>query len=686
MFDLVKYNDKDGEDEWLNLDHENIISTEFKNNPLLLRDKFFDENIGSREISLFKNPEYIAETTYLITGYVLPPFQMVIQYNLWTHAFPMLIVSRGGSKTFSLALYSILKALLNPGYRVVLAGAAFRQSKLLFNNILEIWNKAPVLQSMCDRNSGPIKAPEQWTFRINDSTIIAIPIGPNGDKVRGLRANTVIVDEFAAHQPQIVEEVLAGFGAVRSNPIVKLRQAARYKKLKKLGHDTELLKSLSQELGNQFIVAGTAEYYYNHFYDYWKRYCAIINTKGNKDELSKLGIDANEDLDYTDYCVIRIPYSYIPEGFMDDKSIARSRTQMPRSLYLKEYEAIFVEDSDGFFKRSIIENCTAKEENINKPDWVEWCDNPFDAVIRGSLDKKYVMGIDPAQQNDNLAIVICELYDDHSRIVYSWITNIKDFEDRRKSGLTKEDGYYAFCARKIRDLMKVFPLQLIGIDTQGGGYALMEALEAVNTKGDSPLYPIIERGNKAKQKPTDRLSGLHIVEPIQFANYAWLKDSNYGLLYDMEQKKILFPRYDCLTAELSIIEDKIRVDSYKKETGNALIIVDSLEDSSEEIRELKNELSSITHARTSDSVGAREKWTVPEIKIDAHTKGSGKKDRYSALLISSYLARKLRAEGVYNIEYNISGGLVQNIKPEKGGSYYNGSSEYNNMAKNFGVV
>ena len=54
------------------------------------------------------------------------------------------------------------------------------------------------------------------------------------------------------------------------------------------------------------------------------------------------------------------------------------------------------------------------------------------------------------------------------------------------------------------------------------------------------------------------------MEAIQFAKYDWLYEANYGLQKDMEVKKTLLPRFDPVSIDLSIVEDKARMDKFKK--------------------------------------------------------------------------------------------------------------------------
>src|SRR5690606_34195009 len=139
------------------------------------------------------------------------------------------------------------------------------------------------------------------------------------------------------------------------------------------------------------------------------------------------------------------------------------------------------------------------------------------------IKKKYVYGIDPAIQGDNFAIVILEVAGDHWKVVYCWTTNKKDFRARHKIGQEIEHDYYAFCARKIRDLMKTFPCLRIGMDAQGGGRGVEEALHSPKNLEDKSneqlIWPVKIEG---KEQITDEMPGLHILELVEFANYNWV--------------------------------------------------------------------------------------------------------------------------------------------------------------------
>ena len=194
----------------------------------------------------------------------------------------MLIASRGFGKSFILSLYAMIRSLILPGRKIVVVGAAFRQSKVLFEYMETIWNNAPILRSMCVSESGPRRDVDRCVMRINQSRITCLPLG-DGQKIRGQRANDIIRDEFASNPRDIFETVVAGFAAVSSDPIENVKRIASEKKARKLGIDLfEDTKDTIENKANQIILSGTAYYDFNHFAEYWKKWKAIVRSGGDK--------------------------------------------------------------------------------------------------------------------------------------------------------------------------------------------------------------------------------------------------------------------------------------------------------------------------------------------------------------------------------------------------------------------
>ena len=646
------------DDAWLGLG--DLANLSVDQNPMIGRSKEEIEKPDLHLIKIFRDPSYLGSTVKMLFGIELHPIQVAILQEFWVRPFPMFIASRGFGKSFLMALYCILKCVFVPGTKIVVVGAAFRQSKIIFEYMETIWRSSPILRSIFSGNDdGPRRDVDRCTMRLGDSWTVAIPMG-DGSKIRGLRAHIIIADEFASISPDIYETVVAGFAAVSASPIENVKAEARKQAMKDMGVWNDELESLTKKMGNQAIISGTADYSFKHFAKYWERYRRIIDSKGDPQKLVDIfGEEPSENFNWRDYSVIRIPYELIPKGFMDDKQVSRAKATIHTGIYNMEYAACFVKDSEGFFRRSLVESCVVDDKGS-----ITINDKPiiFDAATKGNPNLQYVYGIDPASEKDNFSIVILELHPDHSRVVCVWTTNRTNFKERQKTGLIDEHDFYGFCARKIRNLMKIFPCARIGLDAQGGGVAIEEALHDKNKlkEGEQLIWPFIDYN---KSKDTDSQPGLHILELVQFARAEWTAQANHGLRKDLEDKALLFPRFDNLTLGLTM--DQEGKDILQDDLNP---IYDNLSECVLEIEELKNELTTIVMSQTSTGAGARDRWDTPEVKMQNGKKGRLRKDRYSSLIIANMMARQFRNQ-LQSVEYDVIGENARNAVKTKGDMY-----------------
>lgn len=582
------------------------------------------------------------ENFYFVCKYFLNvnplPFQLALLQNMWTRPFPMLVATRGGGKSFILALYAVLRAFLKPGTKVILVGAVFRQAKQIFEYCERIYNNAPILRevSQSTDRQGVFRDQDRWTLYIGESTITAIPMG-DGSTIRGLRANVVIADEFAFLTADVYETVVEGFTATNLDPVTQVEKSRLLEILFKRGEITEQRKKqLEESAGNQSIIAGTAEYQLNHFFDYWKQYTGSVRSRGNKQKLAEImkGKKMMEDYDWRDFAVFRLPYDVIPRGLLAAKTIARAKATLAESNFLKEYAACFPQDSQGYYPRSLIESCVTKLPiQTQQSGRVQ-----FNASLYGFKDRQYVIGVDPASESDNFAISVLECFPDHRRVVYSWVIKRRKHKEIYESGKTSEFDFFTYCARKIRTLMILFPNVVeIGIDKQGGGVAIMEALGRKENleEGEIPIFLKIDP-DPNKRKMTDRMPGLHIINEINFSDEKWRVASNQGMKFDLEQKRLLFPAFDP-----SMVVDAIYQDSNRKRQSN--LTYESLEECILDIEDLKTELTTIVHTQTETG---KDKWSTPEIKLEGGKKGRMVKDRYTALLIANMVSREILMQEV----------------------------------------
>lgn len=485
----------------------------------------------------------------------------------------------------------------------------------------------------------------------------------HNSRIRGLRANYVISDEFPSIPQEVFEVVIQGFTAVSANPMARAFDNTYIDVLRSLGMSDEAdFREDDLGFGNQTVISGTAYYYFNHFYEYWSRYKSIIESGGDIQKLEEIFHGAvPESFDWTQFSIIRLPWHKLPKGFMDEIQIAKAKATIHSVIYQMEYEAVFAKDSQGFFKRSLIESCVTKLPIMLPSGPVQ-----FSALLTGNPNCKYVYGIDPASEHDNFAIVILEIHADHRRLAHCWTIQRRDIQERLKQkGQTNERSFYVFCANKIRELLKTFPSEHVGIDSQGGGIEIMGALCEANNipDGELAIWPYICQGDndpfpwEKPDKPTDGEVGKHILHMVQFANADFTRDANHGLKKDFESHIVLFPYFDSVEIGLAIEQDKMLGREF-----------DTLEDCVVDIEDLKDELATIQHTQ---SPSGRDKWDTPEVKLPGGKKGRLRKDRYSALVIANMVARCIETS-LSAPTYPVVGGFVGQKRGKSDGRMYTG--------------
>lgn len=477
-------------------------------------------------------------------------------------------------------------------------------------------------------------------------------------------SNSFIGNGISQHNSipnELFETVISGFGVVNLDPVDKVWGAKRKQVMRRRGMLTKEMEDEFAErvIGNQTIISGTGFWQFNHFATYWKKWKGIIESKGDPDAIARAhGGEPQPDLDHRDYAIIRIPVELLPDEFMDLKHVARSRATVHRGIFMNEFGACFSSDSNGFYKRMLIETCVTTKPVQPVGSSFSYT---FNAMVRGSRKLRYVYGVDTASESDRFAIVILEIHEDHRRIVYCWTATRKEHVARLEAGIPGTDhDFYSFCAKKIRELMRVFPCEHIAMDSQGGGRGVSEALHDPDkiAEDEQPIWEITEFHPLAqgKAKDSDDYQGIHILEMVNFADAKWTSMANHGMKKDFEDRVLLFPAFDPIVLEEAAMSDAMNNRSF-----------DTLEDCVMEIEQLKEELATIVYSQTGTS--GRDKWDTPEVKQEGSKKGRLRKDRYSALVMANGAARQLCRQVEVPV-FVPHGGFVGQIKPDTSGQMY----------------
>jgi hypothetical protein len=208
----------------------------------------------------------------------------------------------------------------------------------------------------------------QFKFK-NESTITAVPLS-GGEGLRGLRCRTLIIDEALLISLGMIETVLKPFLVAGGNIKEKLQLRELEDRLIAKGfmreEDREIFASTSK-----MILLSSASYQWEDLYKVYKQYLKNI------DEFKE------EDLKVSTYSVSQIGYKAIPKDLLDPAIIKDVESgDISQNVVDREYGAIFVSDSAGYFKASKMAECTVPDGQ-----------RPIIEIV-GEKGAEYVLGID----------------------------------------------------------------------------------------------------------------------------------------------------------------------------------------------------------------------------------------------------------------------------------------------------
>jgi hypothetical protein len=402
--------------------------------------------------------------------------QRLIIKGLWKHQFNLLILTRGGGKTFLLALYCLLKAMLYPREKCVIASSSYRQAQFTFDEVIKFYDESPFLRQACEKP--PTKGPNSCEMHLEGgSKIIAYPLG-DGQKIRGARANTLVLDEVAQVPSDIINVVILPMMNTKQDPF-----------------DTTGRK-------NHLVMASSAYFQFNHLYERYLKYQERVNPNSPE-------YDANYGLHI--YTV-----DDMPPGWMDEAVLKEAKDTLTELQYQMEYLCLFPPDSDGFFPAHLVNGARRSSVIIE----------PF-----GEKGAKYVFGIDPARSGDNFALVVIRL-GPPNKVVACYSLHRRTFPEMHEFIRTKLREYESNGGEVVR----------IHMDNGGGGQTLKDYLAEeyawydVSTEKYRSEPAVIDQDDEEMQY----MSGRRILRMQVFSAQS-INTMNYDLRADLEQKKVQIP-------------------------------------------------------------------------------------------------------------------------------------------------
>ena len=371
-------------------------------------------------------------------------------------------------------------------------GFISHNSKMIFAEVEKLYAQSSLLREACDKP--PTRGSDVCYLRFKSvggrtpSYIEALPLGADGSKIRGSRFYLLLIDEFAQMPSKIIDTVLMPMGATSLAPMERVRRLEQKARLLSLGLASE--DDFEQETVNKMIMTSSGFYKFNHM---WKR---MKDHWGQEDLAEKENIESQ-------YAVWQVPYWDLPEGFLDQNNVDEAKRVMSSSEFRMEYEAEMVSDSEGFFKASLLEECSI--------------DSGFTVELRGDHRAQYIIGVDPNQGGRASCGIVILRVGSVNKIVR--VLELKTQTTQQLTQLIQD-----FCEKL--NVIRVF------MDKGGGGKAVCDLLE----EGYGGKQPIIDRTNDDHR----HLPGSHILEMIYF-NPNWIADANFTTKAMLEAKNLLFP-------------------------------------------------------------------------------------------------------------------------------------------------
>lgn len=446
---------------------------------------------------LFHNPRFLME---LIGGIQMYPMQEIVIKGWAANDYNLLVASRGFGKSFLVAIFALYWAMFHPKTRIVIASAAFRQSRA----ILEMCNKL-VKDEGADRLRACFpddmrRGTDEYLLEVpNGAVIRCLPLG-DGKKIRGVRADVLIVDEYAYLPESVIDEVLRPFLAAKGRIKEQRTVDAREKRLIEQGKMREDQRTVLEDR-KKVIFLSSASWTFQHLYKRYREWTDVLlldpTVKANEtkiEEFRKAG---------RSFFIARVAWEAAPVGLLDLEQIKQDKASMSEVMFNREYGAQFTSDSDGFFRAAKMELCTVPDK-----------EEPTMELV-GVPGEEYVLGIDQnssgAEDSDHFAMCLMKI--------------VRRETDGKRIGMVVHQYAVAGCgftdhALYLYYLLKHFNIVYIGVDASQGG-----ELEFINFCNQLPQFEKLK---------------LHPVDDMDFNRTdftAMLPDIRRG--YNVQQRQIV---------------------------------------------------------------------------------------------------------------------------------------------------
>ncbi|MED3976208.1 terminase family protein [Priestia megaterium] len=387
-----------------------------------------------------ENPHRFAKE-YL--GVNLFLYQVLLLWAMNKYSFFMYVAARGQGKSFIIAIYCVIRAILYPSSNIVLASGTKGQARLIITEkIFALKNNSKNVER--EIKEFKTSANECYVVFKNGSKIQA---STSSDSARGLRANILIVDEFRLLSKETIDQIL--------RPFLNVNRTPPYLQNPKYSH-------LSEE--NKEIYISSAWYKNHHIWDSFKSY--LKNMIAGKD-----------------YFVAVLPWQLsVYHKLLSKKRVEQQRTEedFDEMSWAMEYEALFVgENENAYYKLDDIQKCRTLPKAFYPPTDREFVESKGTRKKLSNMPKQAgeirivsmdiaLMGSNKAVKNDTTAFTLMRL--------------LPQGDTYRRDVVYMESlaGQHAeLQAIRLKQLYYDFEGDYVAMDTNGNGIAVFDNVTKV---------------------------------------------------------------------------------------------------------------------------------------------------------------------------------------------------------------
>lgn len=325
-----------------------------------------------------------------VAGFKMTPHQEIALKAFFLRNYSMCVWGRGASKSTMAAVACFFLPIFEPNTNIVIAGPTFRTARNIFS-YMEKMEKSPeaILLKQCLGIKS--KRNDLFEWEINGGSVRAIPL--NGEKIRGLRANVLILDEFLLLSEDIIKNVLMPFLVapmdIKERIIINEKETELIRQGKMKEEERTIFPNKSR-----MICLSSASYTFEYLYQVYKEWEKNIYS------------DKMED---ATYCLNNVSYEALPV-YMVEKSVieeAKSGDELHPS-FKREYCAEFVDGSDSYFSAKKMHDLTI--EDGQRPT----------TLLKGRPGKKYIVSVDPnfsqSASADFFAMAVLEINEENNTV------------------------------------------------------------------------------------------------------------------------------------------------------------------------------------------------------------------------------------------------------------------------------